>query len=159
MGFIDSYKHLEKLCGEIMDDDRRVTAYIEEMENTSNGHRYVPSWYEDLTNLKNYRHIRNLIAHEPNYSEENMCTPDDVKWLDNFYDRIMNRTDPLALYRKAISLQKQQSKPKPQPTGNDHEQKAYEKDYNPPKNDHIGIGLFVAATALLAVLIWFISKL
>ena len=76
MGFIDSYKRLEKLCGEIMDDDRRVTAYIEEMENTSNGHRYVSSWYEDLTNLKNYRHIRNLIAHEPNYSEENMCTPD-----------------------------------------------------------------------------------
>ena len=27
MGFIDSYKHLEKLCGEVLNDDRRVSAY------------------------------------------------------------------------------------------------------------------------------------
>ena len=31
MGFLDSYKRLEKLCGEVMNDDRRITAYIEEM--------------------------------------------------------------------------------------------------------------------------------
>ena len=31
MSFTESYKQLEKLCGEIMNDDRRVSAYIDEM--------------------------------------------------------------------------------------------------------------------------------
>ena len=31
MGFIDSYKHLGKMCGEVLNDDRRVSAYIDEM--------------------------------------------------------------------------------------------------------------------------------
>ena len=29
-----------------------------------------------------------------------MCHPDDVAWLNNFYSRIMNQTDPLTLYSK-----------------------------------------------------------
>ena len=33
MGFIESYKHLEKLCGEVLNDDRRISAYIDEMIN------------------------------------------------------------------------------------------------------------------------------
>ena len=36
MGFIDSYKHLEKLCGEILNDERKVSAYIDEMINRMN---------------------------------------------------------------------------------------------------------------------------
>ncbi len=34
MGFIESYKHLEKICGEVLNDDRRISAYIDEMLNT-----------------------------------------------------------------------------------------------------------------------------
>ena len=37
MSFTESYKQLEKLCGEIMNDDRRVSAYIDEMINTPRG--------------------------------------------------------------------------------------------------------------------------
>ena len=37
MGFIESYKHLEKLCGEVLNDDRRISAYIDEMINTPRG--------------------------------------------------------------------------------------------------------------------------
>ena len=36
MSFTESYKQLEKLCGEIMNDDRRVSAYIDEMINRMN---------------------------------------------------------------------------------------------------------------------------
>ena len=36
MGFIDSYKHLEKLCGEIYGEDGRVKAYIEESSGSEN---------------------------------------------------------------------------------------------------------------------------
>ncbi len=101
MSFIESYKHLEKICGEILNDDRRVSAYIDEMINTPRGAFYVLSWNEDLKKLKHYRWVRNRIAHEPGCNEENMCDPSDVLWLDDFYSRIMNQTDPLALYRKA----------------------------------------------------------
>lgn len=51
MGFIDSYKHLEKLCGEILNDDRRVSAYIDEMINTPISSFYVGTWDDDLKNL------------------------------------------------------------------------------------------------------------
>ena len=102
MGFIDSYKHLEKLCGDMMNDDRRVSAYIDEMIKTPNGSFYVRSWDDDLKKLKHYRWIRNRISHEPGCTEQNMCEPEDELWLNNFYSRIMNQTDPLSLYDQAM---------------------------------------------------------
>lgn len=103
MDFIESYKHLEKLCGEVFNDDRRVSAYIDEMLNTPRGVLYVPSWNEDLKKLKHYRRVRNQIAHEPGCNEQNMCEPADALWLDDFYSRMINQTDPLSLYRKATA--------------------------------------------------------
>ena len=41
MGFIDSYKRLEKLCGEVLNDDKRIPAYIDEMKN---GTENVDQW-------------------------------------------------------------------------------------------------------------------
>ena len=72
MGFIDSYKHLEKLCGEVLNDDRRVSAYIDEMLRTPRGSYYVRTWDEDLKNLKHYRWVRNQISHEPGCTEQNV---------------------------------------------------------------------------------------
>lgn len=101
MGFIESYKRLEKLCGEILGDERCISAYIDEMLNTSRGSSLISGWDDDLKNLKHYRWVRNKIAHEPNCTEQNMCNPNDVEWLENFYLRIMKQNDPLALYLKA----------------------------------------------------------
>ncbi len=105
MGFLDSYKHLEKLCGEVMNDNKRLSAYIDAMENTRNGAFRVEGWDEDFKKLKHYRWVRNQITHEPACSEANMCEPGDEIWLEQFYARIMNQTDPLALYRKATRPQ------------------------------------------------------
>lgn len=101
MGFMDSYKHLEKLCSEILNDDNRVSAYIDEMLSTPHAEDYVHNWNEDLKMLKHYRWVRNQISHEPDCSEANMCDPEDEEWINNFYSRIINQTDPLALYHKA----------------------------------------------------------
>ena len=38
--------------------------------------------------------------HEPDCTEEELCTPADARWLDSFYDRIMSRKDPLAVYNE-----------------------------------------------------------
>lgn len=107
MGFLDSYKSLEKLCSEIYRNNHGISSYIDEMINTPVGINYVKGWNDDLRLLKHYRWVRNKIVHEPDCNEENMCESDDAIWLDNFYSRIISTDDPLALYRKI----KNQSKP------------------------------------------------
>ena len=111
MGFIESYKRLEKLCGDLLNDDRRISAYIDEMVNRPRGSYLVRGWDDDLKQLKHYRWVRNRIAHEPACNEENMCEPSDIAWIDDFYSRIMNQTDPLAMYRKS-TMPRSATKPK-----------------------------------------------
>lgn len=157
MGFSDSYKHLEKLCGEILNDDRRISAYIDEMQNTPRGSFYVRRWDEDLKKLKHYRWIRNQIAHEPGCTEENMCEFGDSAWLDDFYSRIMNGTDPLTLYHKATttrttnkSNQMQNPVPpmNPQPAANQ----------NRSSKKTVGCVLAVLIAFLAVAVIYFISN-
>ena len=105
MGFINSYKQLEKLCNEIYGDNRGISSYIDDMSKLTSASRYVSSWEDDLKQLKHYRWVRNRIVHEPNCTEENMCEYGDSQWLDNFHSRIMSGNDPLALYRKARNFQ------------------------------------------------------
>ena len=130
MGFIESYKHLEKLCGEVLNDDRRISAYIDEMINTPRGSYLVRGWDDDLKQLKHYRWVRNQIAHEPYCTEQNMCEPSDAVWLDAFYSRIMNQTDPLALYSKA-------TKPRPaQKSTQVHKPESPTYTYSQPTYNH-----------------------
>ena len=103
MSFLDSYKRLEKLCGEVLNNDRKISAYIDEMLNTPNGSSFVTNWNDDLKALKHYRWIRNQIAHDPGCDEKNMCNEADEIWLNTFYTRILTQTDPLALYRKSFA--------------------------------------------------------
>ena len=105
MSFIESYKHLDKICGEMFETQYGVSAYIEEMLNNPRGSFLVRGWENDLKQLKHYRWIRNQIVHEPDCYEENMCEAGDDEWLDDFYERIINQTDPLAMYRKATRPQ------------------------------------------------------
>ncbi len=100
MKFIDSYKRLEKLLSEAYGENHGISAYIDEMVNTSDGSYYVLGWKEDLKQLKHYRWVRNQIVHELNCTEENMCTPEDIQWINDFYSRVMATDDPLAKYRR-----------------------------------------------------------
>ena len=102
MGFMKSYKCLDNLCKDM--NGIGVTGYIRDMEQKTNGKFYVPTWEDDCSRLKRYRHIRNQIAHENNADEDNMCSAGDTAWIDNFYRRIMERTDPLALYCQAVKF-------------------------------------------------------
>lgn len=115
MGFIDSYKRLEQLCGDLLGDSRRVSAYIDEMERLPRGRIYVSSWETDLKQLKHYRWVRNKIVHEPGCTEENMCFPDDALWIEAFHARIISGSDPLAQYRKATSRPTSRPAQVPQP--------------------------------------------
>lgn len=102
MSFMKSYKRLDNLCKDM--NDVGVTGYIQDMEQETNGKFYVAGWEDDCSRLKRYRYIRNQIAHENNADEDNMCSDEDTVWIDNFYRRIMERTDPLALYCQAVKF-------------------------------------------------------
>ena len=97
--FLDAFKHLEKLCNEIYDGQHGVTQYIDEMESKSPfAARKVFGWDLDLSGLKRVRHIRNAMVHDSSDYDTNY-TPEDVQFMEHFYDRIMNRKDPLTLLR------------------------------------------------------------
>ena len=44
MSFIESYKHLDKICGEMFETQYGVSAYIEEMLNNPHGSFLVRGW-------------------------------------------------------------------------------------------------------------------
>ena len=92
MSFIESYKHLDKICGEMFETQYGVSAYIEEMLSNPHGSFLVRGWENDLKQLKHYRWIRNQIVHETDCTEETMCEAGDDEWLDDFYERIINQT-------------------------------------------------------------------
>lgn len=157
MSFIDAYKQLEKLCGEILSDDRRISAYIDEMLNTPQGSHLVRGWDEDLKQLKHYRWIRNRIVHDPGCNERNMCSEDDTQWLVNFYSRIMNRKDPLALYRQATQTQRTPAKKK---TDSQHNQERYYDHHQNMRNPSgCGIALLTIVVITVVVAIWWLVKL
>ncbi len=97
--FLDEYKHLEKLCSEIFNQNHGVTLYIDEMANTP---RHVaisiPGWSRDLDYLKRVRYIRNAMSHDTSYNEDDYH-PEDVEFMRNFHERILNQQDPLSLLR------------------------------------------------------------
>ena len=158
MGFIESYKHLEKLCGEVLNDNRRISAYIYEMENTPRGSYLVRGWDYALKQLNHYRWVRNQIAHEPDCTEQNMCDESDAVWLDNFYSRIMNQTDPLALYYKATKLRPAQK------STQTHTQETTTQTYSQPAANHkkasqntAGCMTFLVGVLIIVVAIVLIS--
>ena len=159
MSFIESYKHLDKICGEMFETQYGVSAYIDEMINTPRGSYLVRGWDDDLKQLKHYRWIRNQIAHEPDCTEQNMCESCDTEWLDDFYSRIMNQIDPLTLYAKATAP-KPTKKPMQTPKI-DHETYAYSQQVtNPKKSSKASISLIavLVVIALVVAAIFIISK-
>ena len=72
--------------------------YLQDMDSAPKGRVRVPGWDDDRRQLKYYRHLRNRIAHENDACEEELCSPADAAWLEDFCRRILERTDPLAMY-------------------------------------------------------------
>ena len=94
----EEFKSLDKLCGELYNEQYGVTHYINDMETVSlYDYRNIPNWKADLQSLKHVRHIRNNLAHaEGSFNEEN-CTQYDIDWIKDFRNRILNQTDPIAI--------------------------------------------------------------
>lgn len=110
--FFNEYKRLDKLCSEIYGENSGgVTSYINDMEHTSTlGVSNIPEWDATYNKLKSLRHTRNQMAHGEGSFEDYECDYDDIKWLRDFYEKIMNVSDPLAIYRRNTKVKKQVQK-------------------------------------------------
>ena len=101
--FFEEYKKPEKLCQEMYNSNNGVTNYIDDMKAASySNYCNIPNWEADLNQLKRLRHIRNNLAHVEGAFTENVCTQNDVEWVQAFTKRILNQSDPLAVqYRNS----------------------------------------------------------
>ena len=96
--FFEEFKHLDKLCKEIYNDQYGVTHYIDDMKAVSKAnYRYIPNWENDLEQLIRLRHIRNNLAHAEDAFNEEECKKKDIDWIREFYERILNQSDPMAI--------------------------------------------------------------
>lgn len=110
--FFDEYTKLDNLCRQMFNSSKGVTQYIESMESTSYKKRCnIPDWDSDLKMLKQYRHIRNNLAHTPGEFHRDICVQYDITWIQMFYERITKRKDPLALLFKQSNIYNCNKKP------------------------------------------------
>lgn len=97
--FYDEYKRLDKFCRDMFSGQDGVTEYIKQMENAALYRYYVPTWDEDLRQLKRMRHLRNKLAHEVGFDAD-LCTESDILFVKTFYTRLFNCSDPLSIIRR-----------------------------------------------------------
>lgn len=105
--FQEAYKSLDKLCREYLSGYDGVSGYIRLMENEWYGEHYVSTWNKDLKMLKHVRWVRNQLSHEVGTLESDICSWSDLEFVDDFYKRIINTTDPLAMLRQAQKIENQ----------------------------------------------------
>lgn len=100
--FQEAYKRLDKLCRECFDSETGVTEYLRLMElDNALGDRYVITWENDYKNLKHIRWLRNQLSHEVGTLQSDFCSEEDLEFAVNFYERILNGSDPLTKLKKA----------------------------------------------------------
>ncbi len=97
---VNAFKHVEKLCNEIYGEHHGVSLYIDDMLHTPRAmSRNIPGWDDDLKTLRRLRHVRNALVHD-DVDDDISYSDEDIEFLDEFYQRIVHRQDPLAQLRK-----------------------------------------------------------
>ena len=100
--FQEEYKRLDRLCKDYLSSTEGVSEYIRQMEATPWSNRlYVFNWEADYKQLKHVRWVRNQLAHEVGTLNSDICTEDDLDWVQSFYNRISNGSDPFTIIREA----------------------------------------------------------
>lgn len=113
--FIDEFKRLDDICKQMYGNSRDgklgVTAYLSEMYDRSNDARQygIPDWGSDLYFLKRVRNMRNDLIHGKVSLSSSYCTEDDVLFVIEMHNRILDGTDPLCLLNDAMYPRKKVS--------------------------------------------------
>lgn len=108
--FYEAYKKSASFCDDLYQKEREknyksgIKYYIEDMEHTPfSVARMIPNWNSDLKKLKYLLYLRNQLSHDINTSPGSLATSDDTLWIQSFYQRLLNQSDPLALKHQLLS--------------------------------------------------------
>lgn len=93
--FLDAYKQVEVLCGDLLSSSHGIRAYLEELERIPRFR--LPHGEEEYKNLKHLRWLRNKMVHDTVFFN---ATEEDIRWLKMFYRRILQGEDSLAQWRR-----------------------------------------------------------
>ncbi len=114
MEFMDSFKRLDNLCSQIYGNDADngkyvagVAMYMNEMRKCGAAGYFVSGWNTYYDRLKNYLALRNSISHDYGVDEAGLfacgrLSENDVRWLEDFCDAMLEGRDPIALYYTAM---------------------------------------------------------
>ena len=91
--FYEEFTRLDHTCAEIYQLENGVGTYLAEMDA-------VPGWIENMEQLYRLFMLRKALAQSPEAFMETICAPEDVDWLRDFRQLIMDRKDPLALMKQ-----------------------------------------------------------
>ena len=149
----EEYKAVDNICRDSFSSQSGVSQYITEMERYySYGRSFISSWDNYCRMLKRVKKLRNNIAHETSVTD---CNEKDIIWLEDFYRRLLEQQDPLALLRTAKRKQSncpprredaQKNVPQQPIIRNTNLQ--YEKEPSPKKN---GVSVIVWIEVLIII--------
>ena len=101
MNFQELYIRLDALCKDCFNSQEGVSEYIRQMEKDMfEGERIVLDWENIYRELKHIRWKRNQLAHEVGALNSNIIEEDEILFVSNFYNKIINTEDPLSELRK-----------------------------------------------------------
>ena len=101
MNFQELYIRLDALCKDCFNSQEGVSEYIRQMEKDMfEGERIVLNWENIYRKLKHIRWKRNQLAHEVGALNSNIIEEDEILFVSNFYNKIINTEDPLSELRK-----------------------------------------------------------
>ena len=128
----DSYKHLPK------EELRGVWNYTQDMKNTPiHIKRNIPDWDYHYRELERIRITKNNWSHEEDGTKYMPFTQDDIEYLRDFRESILNQTDPISQAHKSIN--RQNTTPKKSVSNNTY---YYEQVYKGAKSASNNIYLY-----------------
>lgn len=106
--FLNEYIRLEKLCKDLYKDLPReelkgVWNYTQDMKNTPmHISRKIPDWDFHFEELERLRKTRNKREHKEDGRKNYPITQEDIEYLMDFRQSILEQTDPISQARKTI---------------------------------------------------------
>ena len=86
--FFDEFKSLDNICKDMYrgkgSDKLGVTLYLDDMDKNQYAYTRIPEWSSDYKKLKRVRNIRNDLAHSNNTFGSDLCTEDDIHFIQSF---------------------------------------------------------------------------
>ena len=141
--FLEAYKDLDDLCGQLLSCTSGVDEYLKQMEEAAPRARHkIGDWESDCEALKEYQEIRNRLVHEPGSFSLPLVAEEDVTWLSDFRARILVLDDPFGRLRATE---------RPAPKGKTTAPADKKKATAQPRLGHVLLGGAAALAAASAV--------